>query len=101
MDPIPKLQQSQYSIRNQDVIGRIRARTAKFKSSFYPNCLCEWNELCPEIRTEPLVAIFKKNFLSKIPPPPLKSVFRIHHPMGLSYLTQLKNGPYQIKPSQI
>ena len=71
MDPIPQLQQSQYSLRNQDVIGRIRARTEKFKSSFYPNCLSEWNELCPEIRTAPSVAIFKKKLLSKIRPPPL------------------------------
>ena len=91
MDPIPQLQQSQYSLRNQDVIGRIRARTEKFKSSFYPNCLSEWNELCPEIRTAPSVAIFKKKLLSKIRPP-AKSVFGIHDPIGLSYLTQLRVG---------
>ena len=36
--------------RNQDVIGRIKARTEKFKSSFYPHCLAEWNDLDPEIR---------------------------------------------------
>ena len=35
--PIPLLHQSQYCFRNQDVIGRIRARTEKFESSFYPN----------------------------------------------------------------
>ena len=91
MDPIPQLQQSQYSLRNQDVIGRIRARTEKFKSSFYPNCLSEWNELCPEIRTAPSVAIFKKKLLSKIRQP-AKSVFGIHDPIGLSYLTQLRVG---------
>ena len=33
-DPIPPLHQSQYSLRCQDVIGRMRARTEKFKSSF-------------------------------------------------------------------
>ena len=38
-DPIPPLHQSQYSLCGQDVIGRLRARTEKFKSSFYPNCL--------------------------------------------------------------
>ena len=70
MDPIPQLQQSQYSLHNQDVVGRIRARTEKFKSSFYPNYLSEWNELCPEIRTAPSVAIFKKILLSKMRPPP-------------------------------
>ena len=33
-EPIPLLQQSHYTLRNPDVIGRIRARTEKFKSSF-------------------------------------------------------------------
>ena len=25
-------------------MGRIMARIEKFKSSFYPHCLCEWND---------------------------------------------------------
>ena len=33
-DPIPQLQQSQYSLRKQDVIGRTRVRTERFQSSF-------------------------------------------------------------------
>ena len=90
-DPIPPQRQSRYSLRNQDVIGRIRARTEKFQSSFYPHCLSEWNKLDPEIRLAPSVAAFKKKLLSKIRPVP-KSVFRIHDPTGLSYLTQLRVG---------
>ena len=90
-DPIPPLHQSQYSLRGQDVIGRLRARTEKFKSSFYPNCLYEWNKLEPELRLAPSVAIFKKKFLSIIRPP-AKSVFGIHDPKGLSHLTQLRVG---------
>ena len=90
-DPIPQLQQSQYSLRKQDVIGRIRARTERFQSSFYPSCLSDWNDLCPEIRLAPTIAIFKKKLLSKIRPP-AKSVFGIHDPIGLSYLTQLRVG---------
>ena len=73
------------------MLGLIRARTEKFKYSFYPNCLSEWNELCPEIRTAPSVDIFKEKLLSKIRPP-AKSVFGIHDPIGLSYLTQLRVG---------
>ena len=91
MDPVPQLQQQHYSLRNQDVIGRIRARTEKFKSSFYPNCLAEWNKLDPEIRLASSVAIFKKKLISIIRPP-AKSVFGIHDPIGLSYLTQLGVG---------
>ena len=91
LDPIPLLHQSQYSLRNQDATGQIRARTEKFKSSFYPHCLSEWNKLEPELRLAPSVAVFKKR-LSSIIRPPAKSVFGIHDPIGLSYLTQLRVG---------
>ena len=91
VDPIPPLHKSQYRLRNQDVIGRLKARTEKFKSSFYPNCLSEWNKLEPELRHAPSVAVFKKKLLSIIRPP-AKSVFGIHDPKGLSYLTQLRVG---------
>ena len=91
MDPVPQLQQPHYSLRNQGVIGRIRARTERFKSSFYLNCLAEWNELDPEIRLAPSVGIFKKKLVSIIRPP-AKFVLGIHEPIGLSYLTQLRVG---------
>ena len=88
MDPIQRLQQSQYSLRKRDVIGRIRARAERFQSSFYPSCLSEWNDLCPEIRLVPTISIFKKKAFVHTPPP-AKSVFGIHDPIGLSYITQL------------
>ena len=91
VDPIPPLHQSQYRLRNQDVIGQLKARTEKFKSSFYPNCLSEWNKLEPELRQAPSVAVFKKKLLSIIRSP-AKSVYGIHDPEGLSYLTQLRVG---------
>ena len=90
-DPIPPFHQSRYCLRDQDVIGRLKARTEKFKASFYPNCLSEWNKLEPELRHAPSVAVFKRKLLSIIRPP-AKSVFGIHDPKGLSYLTQLRVG---------
>ena len=90
-DPIPALHQSQYSLRKQDVVRRIGARTEKFQSSFYPNCICEWNKLDPEIRLAPSVAVFKAKLLSIIRPPK-KSVFGIYDPIGLSYLSQIRVG---------
>ena len=90
-EQIPPLQQSHYTLCIPDVIGRIRARTEKFKSSFYPSCLTEWNELDPEIRLAPSVTVFKNKLLSTIRPL-VKSVFGIYDPMGLSHLTQLRVG---------
>ena len=55
-------------VRYQDVIGRIKARTEKFKSRFYPHCLSERNDLDPEMRLAPSVAVFKKQLLSIIRP---------------------------------
>ena len=90
-EPISPLQQPNYSLRNQDVIGQIRGRTEKFLSSFYPNCISEWNRLDPEIRLAPSVGVFKAKLLSKIHPS-AKSAFGIHDPIGLNYLLQIKVG---------
>ena len=60
LDPIPPLHRSQYYLSNQGVIGQLNARTEKFKLSFYPNCLSEWNKLEPELRLAPSIAVFKK-----------------------------------------
>ena len=87
VDPI----QSQYCLRNQDIIGRVKARTEKFKSTFYPYCLSEWNKLEPELRLAPSIAVFKKKLLSIIRPP-AKSAYGIHDPIRLSHLTPLRVG---------
>ena len=64
-------------------------RKEKFNSSFYPNCILEWNTHYPEVRLAPSVAVFKKKLLS-ILHPAVKSVFGIHDSLGLSYLSQLR-----------
>ena len=89
--PIPPLHQLQYCLRNQGIIGQLNARTEKLKLSFYPTCLSEWKELEPEMRFAPPIAVFKKKILSIIRPP-AKSVYGVHDPKGLSYLTQIRVG---------
>ena len=89
--PIPALHLSNYSLRTQPSAGQIWARTEKFKSSFYPNSLLEWNRLDPEIRESPSLSIFKKKLLLKIRPVH-NSVYGIYNPKGISYLTQLRVG---------
>ena len=56
----------------------------------------EWNELAPDIRLAPSVAIFKKKLVSIIRPP-AKYVFWIHDPKGLAYLTQLRMGRSKLR----
>ena len=90
-DPIPLLHETNYIFRNEPVVGQIRARTEKFRTSFYPNCLFEWNKLDPVLRASTSVSIFKKNLFSQIRPPP-NSVCGIHNLKGIAYLTQLRVG---------
>ena len=89
--PIPQLPQAMYSFRNADVIGQIRARTTRFKASFYPDCLSEWNTLDQQVRLSPSLSIFKTKLLKLIRPTP-KLVYGIHDSKGLAILTQLRVG---------
>ena len=89
--PIPQRHESNYSLRRRAAILQIRARTERFKSTFYPNCLSEWQKLDPEIREFRSVNFFKKQLLGLIRPPS-KSVYGIHDPKRPSILTQLRVG---------
>ena len=88
---IPQLPQAMYSFRNADVTGQIRARTTRFKASFYPDCLSEWNTLDQEIRLSPSLSTFTTK-LSKLIRSTPKLVYGIHDPKGLAILTQLRVG---------
>ena len=69
----------------------IASRTESFKSSFYHASLSEWNELDPTINDSSSVNVFKKKVFSIIRPP-VKSVYGIHDPKGVVYLTPLRVG---------
>ena len=64
--PIPQIQQSTYSLREQHVIGKIRARAERFKNSFYPNCLNQRDKLLPEVRQAPSLSVFRLKLLALI-----------------------------------
>ena len=90
-DPIPLLHELPYSFRTRPATGQIYARTDKYESTFYPNCLAEWENIDPETRNASSLGIFKEK-LNKIIRPTPKQVFGIHDPKGLAALTQLRVG---------
>ena len=53
--------------------------------------MSEWNKLDPEIRESSSVRVLKKKLFSQIRPPP-NSVYGIHNPKGIAFLTQLRMG---------
>ena len=92
-DPIPHIVELPYSLCVGAAIGQIYARTDKYKATFYPNCLAEWEKIDLETRDAPSLGIFKAE-LNKIIRPAPKQVFGIHDPnfKGLATLTQLRIG---------
>ena len=48
--PIPPLSQSHYGLCRPAIIGQIHARGVSFGTTFYPNCLSEWNKFHSETR---------------------------------------------------
>ena len=66
-------------------------RTERFKSTFFPSCSCNWNQLDPNIQNSSSIEVFKRALLSFIRPKPA-NVYRIHHPRGLKLLTRLRLG---------
>ena len=63
----------------------------KFKSTFYPNCLSEWNKLEPELRLASSIAVFKKELLSIIRPPSKICLWNSRS-KRVAHLTQLRVG---------
>ena len=66
-------------------------RTERFKSTFFPSCSFNWNQLGTNIQNSSSLEIFKRALLTFIRPKPAE-VYKIHHPKGLKLLTRLRLG---------
>ena len=69
----------------------ISTRTNKYKYSFFPHCVNAWNNLSNFIKTSPSKNIFKKRY-TEFFHVNASSIFGIHNPTGLKYLTRLRLG---------
>ena len=67
--PIPNPQEATCELRRRAVIGQVFAITKGFKSSFYSNCLLEWDRLDQDIKQSNSITIFKRRLFSIIRPP--------------------------------
>ena len=76
---------------NENRFEKMVTRTIKFRDSFFPSCIVEWNGL-DEIFNK---AINEKSFQSslvKLVRPPKSNHFKILDKKGLKYSTQLRVG---------
>ena len=69
----------------------IAARTHKYKFSFFPHFVSAWSNLSKLISGSPSLSIFKSRYL-KYFNQKQDSIYGVHNPIGLKYLTRLRTG---------
>ena len=83
--------QSSCQTRRQNFIRNFPIRTSRFKNSFFPSSVNEWNALDKDIVLSPSVDLFKRKLLTFIRPSK-RSTFDNNHPNGVKFLTRLRVG---------
>ena len=74
----------------------IFCRNDRFQNSFFPDAVKSWNDIGPEMRDAKSISIFKSNILNLVRPK-CRSIFKLHHPIGLKYMFQLRVGLSALK----
>ena len=77
----------QRQTRHSDNISTFFARQDYFKNSFFPSAINEWNKFDCLVKNADSFHVFKKHILDFIRPLP-NSIFNIHNPLGIKYLTR-------------
>ena len=77
-----------YSTCTSENVETYYCRTDQFKYSFFPYPIIEWNKLDVNLRNAKSFLKFR-NSLLKTGRPMQKSVYNIHDPVGIKYLTRL------------
>ena len=63
----------------------------KYRYSFFPDTSNAWNLFSSFIKSSPSLSIFKKRYSDFFTVKP-NTIYDIHHPIGLMYLTRLRVG---------
>ena len=78
-------------IENPNLIEEMRARTRRYKNTFYSNAISSWNNIIVNIQGNITKSTIKSRVL-KIIRPNSNSFYDIHDPIGLHILFQLRTG---------
>ena len=96
LNTIPNSKNRQHQTRNSGSIPFFFAKHGYFKNSFVRPAITEWNKLDCYIRNADSFKVFKKRLLGFIRPMP-NSIYNIHNPLGVKYLTRLRIGFSHLK----
>jgi len=78
------------NLRSRLPIYPLEVRTERYRNSFFPYCINEWNKLDSRIRDLPSISRFKRAIFEFMRPKPAPT-FRVNHE-GLFLLTRLRVG---------
>ena len=90
VDPVPPLRRHLFGTNIRNELHPMCWRTQRFKNSFYPDAVKNWNNIGPEMRQTDEISTFKSTLKAMIVPEE-KSIFKIHS-QDLRYLYQLRVG---------
>ena len=89
IDYLPTQDLASINLRKRSAFYPLDTRTERYRNSFFPYCISQWNDLGSRIRNLPSIAIFKRDILDFILPVPTP-MFKINWLSGFVFLTRLR-----------
>ena len=78
-------------LRARNAIYPLDIRTERFRNTFFPYCISQWNTLDSRIRDLPSISSFKRAIFEFLRPKP-SSVFGVQNNKGVVFLNRLRVG---------
>ena len=91
IDYLPTQDLASINLRKRPAIYPLDARTERYRNSFFPYCISQWNNLDSRIRNLPSVASFKCAIFDFTRPNPTPN-FKINRLSGFAFLTRWRVG---------
>ena len=86
---VPPVRSVKYNLRRANVHEINIERTNRFDSTYFQNCIKEWNQLDVSIRSSQTISEVKRKLIQLVRPK-RQSYFGVHDTEGVRYLTQLR-----------
>ena len=86
---VPPLRSVKYNLRGANVHESNVERTNRFASTYFQNCIKEWNQLGISIRSSQTISELKRKLIQLVRPK-RQSYFGVHDTEGIRYLTELR-----------
>ena len=86
---LPTQDLASINLRKRSAFYPLDTRTERYRNSFFPYCISQWNNLGSRIKNLPSIATFKRDILDFILPVPTP-MFKINWLSGFVFLTRLR-----------